>query len=103
MLPTSRRRGVLTVPLPPRAAGLTSSLGLSAATAQFIYEVAGAKGSQELTNANGTTLTAIASAINTSRDVTGVSAVASGRFLELKSTDFGSDQFDEIGIEAPEE
>ena len=40
----------------------------------------------------------MATQINTFKDVTGVSAVASGNYIELKSTDFGSDEFVSFNI-----
>ncbi len=70
-----------------------SSLDLTAATDTFEFELAGAKGSRQFSFASGTTLGAIASAVNTFKSVTGVSAVASGNYIELKSDEYGSDQF----------
>lgn len=70
-----------------------AALDLSAATASFTFEIAGSKGSREFTFASGTTLASIATAINTFKSVTGVSAVASGNYVELKSTEFGSNEF----------
>lgn len=69
------------------------ALDLTDANSRFVFEIGGAKGSREFTFASGTSLASIASSINTFKSVTGVSAVASGNFLELKSDEFGSDQF----------
>ena len=74
------------------SAGATA-LNLTNASATFAFELAGADGSREFSFASGTTLSAVAASINTYKDVTGVSAVASGSVLELKSTKVGSDNF----------
>lgn len=68
------------------------------ATESFIFEVAGADGSREFTFASGTSLTQVAEMINTFKAVTGVSAVASGVYLELKSDQFGSNEFVRVRI-----
>ena len=65
---------------------------------RFVFEVAGAKGSREFTFASSTNLSAVANSINTFKTVTGVSAVASGNYLELKSTVHGSDEFVSVEI-----
>jgi flagellin len=70
-----------------------AGLDLSAADATFVFEVAGTIGSREFSFGSGTTLADIASSINTFTDVTGVSAVASGNYIELKSTEYGSREF----------
>jgi len=65
------------------------------ADSRLTFEIAGAQGSREFTFASGTRLSAVASAINTFTDITGVSAAISGNNtgLTLKSTGFGSDEF----------
>ena len=65
---------------------------------RFTLEIAGALGSREFTFASGTTNAAIADSINTFKSVTGISAVASGNGLILKSTEFGSAQFVSVDI-----
>ncbi|MCC7205442.1 MAG: flagellin, partial [Phycisphaeraceae bacterium] len=75
-----------------------TALDLTAASSQFIFEIAGAKGSREFSFTSGTTLATIASQINTFKDVVGVSAVASGNYLELKSTETGSDSFVKFAV-----
>jgi flagellin len=72
---------------------LGGPLDLASATSSFVFELGGAEGSKQFSFGSGATLADIATSINTFKDVTGVSAVASGTFIELKSTDFGSDQF----------
>jgi len=64
----------------------------------FIFEVAGALGSRELSFASGTSLSAIADSINTFKDVTGVSAAASGNGILIKSIKFGSDEFVRVKV-----
>jgi flagellin len=70
-----------------------ASLDLTASTSRFTFELGGAKGSKQFSFASGTTLADVATSINTFKSVTGVSAVASGNYIELKSTDFGSAEF----------
>jgi len=69
------------------------ALNLTNASSTYKFELAGATGSREFSFASGTTLTSIASAVNTFKEITGVSAVASGNILEFKSTEFGTDEF----------
>ncbi|MFN7442768.1 MAG: flagellin [bacterium] len=60
----------------------------------FTIEIAGAGGSREFSFGNGTTVAQAVSAINAFKDVIGVSATANSTSgINLKSTDFGSDQF----------
>jgi len=62
--------------------------------ALFTIELAGAGGSREFSFGNGTTVAQAVSAINAFKDVIGLSATAnSNSGINLKSTDFGSDQF----------
>lgn len=79
-------------------AGLFLSLGaagldLASSVSSFVFELGGAEGTREFSFGSGATLADMATQINTFKDVTGVSAVASGNYIELKSTDFGSDEF----------
>ncbi|MFK7788769.1 MAG: flagellin [Phycisphaeraceae bacterium] len=79
-------------------AGLFLSLGatgldLASSVSSFVFELGGAEGTREFSFGSGATLADMATQINTFKDVTGVSAVASGNYIELKSTDFGSDDF----------
>ncbi|MBX3388929.1 MAG: flagellin [Phycisphaeraceae bacterium] len=57
---------------------------------QFTIEVGGASGSRQLTFSSSTSLTNIASAINSFTSITGVNATVSGTGIKLNSTDFGS-------------
>ena len=70
-----------------------ATLDLSAATAAFSFELGGSLGIREFTFGSGTSVADIAASINTFSDVTGVSAVASGVYIELKSEEFGSDEY----------
>ena len=66
---------------------------------RFTFEVGGALGSKEFSYASGAALTDIADAINSFKDVTGVSAIVSNTTsLVLKSTEYGSDQFVSVDI-----
>ncbi len=83
-------------------AGLFLSLGtvlnLTSAVSSFVFELGGAEGTREFSFGSGATIASIATQINTFKAVTGVSAVASGSYLELKSTAFGSDAFVSFNI-----
>jgi len=72
---------------------LGTSLDLTAATSAFTFELGGALGIREFSFGSGTAIADIAASINTFTDITGISAVASGVYLELKSEDFGSSEF----------
>jgi len=69
------------------------ALDLTNASSVFTFEIAGSKGSREFSFASGTTLASIATAVNTFKEVTGVSAATSGTGLVIKSTEYGSEEF----------
>lgn len=75
-----------------------ANLSLSAADAQFKFEIGGALGSREFTFAQSTAIADIAANVNTFTEVTGVSAVASGTGLVFKSVEFGSAEFVSIDV-----
>ncbi|MBX9736684.1 MAG: flagellin [Phycisphaerales bacterium] len=67
----------------------------------FTFEVGGELGSRELSFASGTTRQNIVDAINTYKDVTGVSAVVTttnSGGISLKSTNYGSDAFVSVKV-----
>jgi flagellin len=81
----------------------------SAETAQLVYgggalasstsiQVAGQYGTEQLSFAAGATVNDIATAVNGSTTLTGVSATASGGNVYFNSTDYGSDAF--VTVEA---
>ncbi len=63
------------------------------ATERLTFELAGTKGTREFSFSSGTAIEAVTAAINQFKDVTGVSALTSGNFVELKTDEFGSSQF----------
>lgn len=73
----------------------TSSLG-----AAVSLQVAGASGITQLSFAAGTKLSAVANAFNAVKDVTGVSAVASGATLKIDSSTYGSAQYVSVSATA---
>jgi flagellin len=79
------------------AGGTALNLGGATGSA-FTIEISGSLGARELRFASGTALTAIASAINTFTDVTGVEARASGTGLKLNSDKFGSNEFVSVKV-----
>ena len=65
----------------------------------FVVEIAGAKGSRELSFASGTSLADVVTAVNSYTDITGVKAKVSGTTgLRLSSADYGSDQFVSVKV-----
>jgi flagellin len=74
-----------------------SSLDINTGSS-FTIEIAGARGSRELSFSSGTTLTNVAAAINTFTNVTGVQAVVSGTGILVKSQDFGSSEFVKVKV-----
>jgi flagellin len=71
-----------------------ATLNLGGSSTPFSIEVGGAAGSRQFSFASGTTIAAIATAINSFKSVTGVSAKTSGTGgIKLSSTDYGSNQF----------
>ncbi len=74
------------------------ALDLSAATASFVIEIGGAKGTRELSFASGTTVNSIRDAINTFTDVTGVEASTNGGGLYLLSDEVGADEFVSVKV-----
>lgn len=77
-------------------AGLFLSAGGSAldlnTTSTFVIEIGGSLGSREMSFASGTSLTNIAAAINSFKNVTGVEASVSGTGIKVFSSEFGSAQ-----------
>ncbi len=90
------------VTLSAQQAGLYMSFGgaldLTAASDQFVFEVAGAKGSREFQFSSGASIADITAAINTFSDVTGVTASAGATGVKLKSEEFGSNEFVSITV-----
>jgi len=66
-----------------------ATVGASAVT----IEVAGNRGTEQLTFAGGTGISSVALAVNALSEATGVSAYVSGSNLVFNSTAYGSDQF----------
>ncbi|QQS10194.1 MAG: flagellin [Phycisphaerales bacterium] len=83
-------------------AGLFLSAGAAALDlgtgSTLVLEVAGSKGSRELSFTSGTSLTAVRDAINSFTDVTGVQATVSGTGIKLVSKDFGSAEFVSVKV-----
>jgi flagellin len=74
----------------------TGELAYSGGTltgATVTIEVAGNRGTEQLSFASGTTVSSISTAINAVKEATGVSATVSGAALVVNSTEFGSTQF----------
>ncbi|HYD00219.1 MAG TPA: flagellin, partial [Phycisphaerales bacterium] len=90
---TSAQRGAMLVDF--NAAGIVTT----SAGKLFTIEVAGASGSREFSFSNGTTMAQAVTAINSFKDVLGVSAAASSTSgLDIRSTEFGSDQFVSVKV-----
>jgi flagellin len=83
-------------------AGLFLSAGGSAINintgSSLVIEIAGSKGSRELSFSSGTTLTKIRDAINAFTDVTGLEATVSGTGILIKSAEYGSSEFVSVRV-----
>jgi flagellin len=89
---TSAQRGAMQIDF--NAAGITTTGGNL-----FTIEVAGASGSREFSFSSGTTMAQAVTAINSFKDVIGVSAAAvSTSGLDIRSTEFGSDNFVSVKV-----
>ncbi len=75
-----------------------ANIDLGSAGETFVIEVAGAKGSRELSFASGTGITSIRDSINTFTDVTGVKASATASGIYLHSDNVGADEFVSIKV-----
>lgn len=76
-----------------------AALDLGSASDQFVIEIAGVKGSRELSFASGTALTDVVAAINSFTDVTGVEAALSGaNGFRLVSTELGKNEFVSVRV-----
>ena len=85
---TSAQRGAFLLDFD--AAGIVTT----SAGKLFTVELQGANGSREFSFSNGTTVNQAITAINSFKDVLGISAAAvSNSGIDFRSTDFGSDQF----------
>jgi flagellin len=67
-------------------------------TAALTIQVGSGRGTTELTFAIGTSAAEMASAVNAVKEITGVSALASGTELHFDSVDFGTDAFASVEI-----
>jgi flagellin len=77
------------------------SLNLNGNSGQFTVEIAGALGSRQLSFASGTSRSSIVDAINSFKDITGLTAsstAANAGGIVLRSTEYGSDQFVSVKI-----
>ncbi|MFG0283661.1 MAG: flagellin [Phycisphaerales bacterium JB039] len=75
-----------------------TAIDLASADDEFQIEITGTLGSRELTFGSGATLSDIAAAINTFKDVTGVEATTSGTGIKLSTTGFGADEFVSVTV-----
>jgi flagellin len=64
----------------------------------FTVEISGELGARELSFASGTTQAQMVAAINSYKDVTGLSAKSSGTGVVLNSTEYGSDAFVSVKV-----
>jgi len=88
------QRVVIAVTQSAQTAAIAYTGSTLAAGNPVTIELAGSLGSQQLSFAGGTTVAAMATAINAVKNATGVSAVTSGTSsLKLNSTQYGADEF----------
>ncbi|MEM1011194.1 MAG: flagellin [Planctomycetota bacterium] len=75
-----------------QVASIATAAGATLSAAVTI-EVAGNKGTEQLSFLSSAAISSVAAGINALKDVTGVEATVSGTSLRIDSTGFGSDQF----------
>ncbi len=76
-----------------------ANIQLGGSNGTFVFQIAGNKGSRELSFSSGTSVANIISTINTFKDVTGVSATASGTTgIRASSVDFGKSGFVSVKV-----
>lgn len=100
-VPPGATRAVNINVITPSEVALISAVGAGASGelgAATTLQVRGNFGSETLSFASGATPTEIAAAINSSRELTGVSAIASGTALYFSSTGYGSDAFVSVSV-----
>ncbi|MDX2115027.1 MAG: flagellin [Planctomycetota bacterium] len=78
-------------------------IDLTNADSRFVVEIAGNRGSRELSFASGTSVADIVAAVNSFTDVTGVEATLSGSGatssgIVLSSVDYGTDEFVSVRV-----
>lgn len=73
--------------------GTLTRAGATVGSSSVTLEVAGVAGSEQLSFAANTAVSAVAFAVNQLKDATGVSAVASSTGISFHSTSFGATQF----------
>lgn len=89
---TGTRAVVVEVTASAQLAQLTYSASATG-TGTTTLEIAGVDGTEVLSFASGTAIADVATAVNQSSELTGVSARVSGTSLVFNSTQYGSDQF----------
>jgi flagellin len=84
---------------PPSAATLAGGVAATGGLAtDVVFQLSGSSGSEVFSFGAGTGITDLVSAINSQSDATGVTATASGTTLQLKSSNYGSDQFVNLDV-----
>jgi len=68
------------------------------ANSSLVLEIAGSKGSRELSFSSGTTLATMVTSINSFTDVTGIEAVVSGTGILIKSKEYGATEFASVKV-----
>lgn len=81
-----------------RATHTLVNTGGAATSGTTTVSIAGTLGTANVTIASGASASQIASQINLSKDLTGVSATTSGNSVSLSSTGFGSDEFLSVDV-----
>jgi len=99
-IPTGSFRTVNVGVVTPSEVALISATpaGSSALGDSTTLQIVGNFGSDTLSFASGTTITDVATAVNSSRELTGVSATVSAGALYFQSTQFGSDAFVSVSV-----
>jgi flagellin len=75
-----------------------TSLNLNNTNGSFTLEISGALGSRQLTFSSGTTMANLAAAIDSYKEITGVTATASSTGVKLESSEWGGSQYVSVKV-----
>ncbi|MCH8805901.1 MAG: flagellin [Planctomycetes bacterium] len=92
-VPNNSSRNVVVEVVQSAQTGLLTFTGSSTGAGNITVEVAGVLGTEVLSFGSMTTIANIVTAVNGSKDITGVSAYTAGNTVLFSSTDYGSKEF----------
>jgi len=97
-IPDGAKVGIVVQVVTSAQTGRLTYTGGAVAGTTVTLEISGNSGTEQLSFASGTTVSSIATSINSVKNATGVSATVAGGTLTVASTGFGAKQF--VGVRA---